>query len=107
MLKTILKGIKLSKNQQIIVAYEPIWAIGTGIPIDPPDAVAMHKLIRRHLQKLMGRGRNIPIIYGGSVKPANARQFLEHPEIEGSLVGGASIRHKDFVEIINIAKDVV
>jgi len=83
------------------IAYEPVWAIGTGVPATPEDAVSVHRFIKGILRELNpsaeGRTR---VLYGGSVKPANAPEFMKHPEIEGFLVGGASLDPKSFSEIV-------
>ena len=84
-----------------VLAYEPIWAIGTGKTATESDIAAMHAHIRRCLEAHLGAaGRTILILYGGSVKPANARQILALPEVGGALVGGASLKAADFLGII-------
>jgi triosephosphate isomerase len=83
------------------IAYEPVWAIGTGRTPTTGDIAAMHQHIRRCLiQQLGDGGKDILILYGGSVKPANAAEILALPEIGGALVGGASLKAKDFLGII-------
>lgn len=79
---------------QIIVAYEPVWAIGTGLSASADEVQNVHEFI----QQLVG---NIPILYGGSVKPDNASDLFKQPTISGVLVGGASLSPKDFLGIIN------
>jgi triosephosphate isomerase len=75
-----------------IIAYEPVWAIGTGRTATPDDATAVHRVIRAALVELVGvEGREIPILYGGSVTPANASALLAADEVDGLLVGGASL----------------
>jgi triosephosphate isomerase len=84
-----------------VLAYEPIWAIGTGKTATESDIAAMHAHIRRCLEAHLGAaGRTMLILYGGSVKPANARQILALPEVGGALVGGASLKAADFLGII-------
>ena len=86
------------------IAYEPIWAIGTGKTPTADDIAAMHAHIRKCLvEKLGDAGRGIRILYGGSVKPSNAREILSLPEVGGALVGGASLKAAEFLEIIKAA----
>ena len=86
------------------VAYEPVWAIGTGRTPTNWEITQMHAHIRAELADLLGaKGREIRILYGGSVKPANAREILALPEVGGALVGGASLKAKDFLEIVRAA----
>ena len=87
------------------IAYEPVWAIGTGKTPTNDDIAAMHAHIRRCLMDQLGEaGRGIRILYGGSVKPANAAEILALPEVGGALVGGASLKAADFLKIIQAAK---
>lgn len=83
----------------ITVAYEPIWAIGTGKTASPDDAQAMHAKIREGLSQITPEGQNIAILYGGSVKPENAVELAACPDINGALVGGASLNAESFVQI--------
>ncbi|ADG10644.1 triose-phosphate isomerase [Caulobacter segnis] len=86
------------------VAYEPIWAIGTGHVASVDNIIEMHAAIRAELATRFGeQGRTIPILYGGSVKPENAAEILAAPEVGGALVGGASLKAKDFLAIIQAA----
>jgi len=84
-----------------VLAYEPVWAIGTGETATPDDAEEAHGLLRAHLGERLGRatGNGIPILYGGSVKPGNARELLGAPEVDGVLVGGASLEAESFAQI--------
>lgn len=97
----------LSKMTQLaakdpIIAYEPVWAIGTGRTATPDDAAEMHAVIRRELTRLCGdRGRRTPILYGGSVNPANARTLLSAPEVDGLLIGGASLDASSWLAIVH------
>lgn len=92
------------KGAPFIVAYEPVWAIGTGLTPTNSDIEAMHGHIRRLLAARFGsEGARVPILYGGSLKPANAREILAIPEVNGGLVGGASLLAKDFYAIIAAA----
>ena len=88
-------GLSAMSEQAVcgaIVAYEPVWAIGTGRTATPDDAAAVHRVVRAALVELVGMGgRNIPILYGGSVTPANASDLLAADDVDGLLVGGASL----------------
>jgi triosephosphate isomerase len=84
-----------------VLAYEPVWAIGTGRTPTPDEITQMHAHIRGNLVSRLGEGaRQMRILYGGSVKPDNAREILNLPEVNGALVGGASIKSDDFLRII-------
>ena len=86
--------------QNTVVAYEPIWAIGTGLTPTPADVAAMHAAIRVLLAEICGdSGARMRILYGGSVKPSNARELLGLPNVDGALVGGASLKAADFMGI--------
>lgn len=84
-----------------VIAYEPVWAIGTGRTASPEDANEAHGIIRGILADRLGESTatEMPIIYGGSVKPQNVKELLAAPEIDGALVGGASLKPDDFAEI--------
>lgn len=88
--------------KKIIVAYEPVWAIGTGKTATTAQAQEMHLVIREHLADKFGTETAdlIPILYGGSVKPDNAKELFSCADVDGGLVGGASLKARDFVEII-------
>lgn len=89
---------------ELVVAYEPIWAIGTGNVATPADVAEMHAAIRRNLVERFGeRGANIRILYGGSVKADNAAELFAVPDVDGALVGGASLTAAQFVPIIQAA----
>lgn len=94
-------------GERITVAYEPIWAIGTGIPATPQDIGHMHAAIRDLLVNIYGepQGREIRIIYGGSVKPDNAGEIFAVPEVDGALVGGASLTADSFMGIALAASE--
>jgi len=92
------------KGRPFAVAYEPIWAIGTGLTPTTAEIEAVHAEIRQTLVSLFGdEGRATPILYGGSVKPSNAREILSANEVGGALVGGASLKASDFLVIIRAA----
>ncbi|TGD58038.1 triose-phosphate isomerase [Flavobacterium humi] len=86
----------------IILAYEPVWAIGTGETATPEQAQEMHEFIRETIRKQYGSiADDISILYGGSVKPDNAREIFSKPDVDGGLIGGASLKADDFVAIVN------
>lgn len=98
-----LKDIDDNKMKNIVIAYEPIWAIGTGKNATPKQAEEVHKFIRKLLTNNYNKNisKNIRIIYGGSMKPENAEELLKMPNIDGGLVGGASLDAKSFARICN------
>lgn len=98
-LKGALKGIKIKRASDIILAYEPVWAIGSGKPIVFEEADKMHKFILDRAFKLTGK--RLRVIYGGSVKPDNSQEFLKQKNISGLLVGGASLQVESLSQIIN------
>jgi len=86
--------------ERLVVAYEPVWAIGTGLTPTPQDVARMHGFARQRIEALRpGKGAATRILYGGSVKPENARELLRVSDVDGALVGGASLRAKDFLSI--------
>ncbi len=93
--------------QETVIAYEPVWAIGTGRNATPDQAQDAHAFIRKTLAKMSDQptADRIRIQYGGSVKPGNARELMWQPDIDGALVGGASLEARSFAEIINAAKE--
>ncbi|MFZ4714754.1 MAG: triose-phosphate isomerase [Bacteriovoracaceae bacterium] len=99
--KQIIEGLKeINFSDSILVAYEPVWAIGTGKTATPDQAQEVHAFIRSELKKLWGeQGSLVPILYGGSVKPSNFAELLSKPDIDGGLVGGASLVASDFREL--------
>jgi triosephosphate isomerase (TIM) len=89
------------QHKPFAIAYEPVWAIGTGHNATPDDAAAMHEVIRDELEELCGdRSRNTSILYGGSVNPGNARALLAAPGVDGLLVGGASLDPGTWLAIV-------
>lgn len=88
--------------EKIVVAYEPVWAIGTGVTATPEQAQDMHAFIRKVLAELSSQdiADSVRIQYGGSMKPANAAELLGKPDIDGGLIGGAALEPRSFVEII-------
>ena len=96
-----LSGLQKEAVAEVVVAYEPVWAIGTGRTARTEDANQVHELIRATLLERVGESaaRAMPIIYGGSVKPGNIEELLAAPEIDGVLVGGASLKPSDFAQI--------
>ncbi|WP_394755065.1 triose-phosphate isomerase [Rhodoferax sp.] len=85
---------------EVVVAYEPVWAIGTGKTASIEQAQQVHAVLRQQLQAASNQADRIPIIYGGSMNAANAAQLLAQPDIDGGLVGGASLKVSDFLSII-------
>lgn len=98
-----LSGFTEEQISRITVAYEPIWAIGTGETASPQQAQEMHAAIRTHLEGMYGTkiADATPILYGGSVKPGNAQELFANPDVDGGLVGGASLNADSFGQIIN------
>ncbi len=95
-----LKGVPAAKTDKLIIAYEPVWAIGTGKTASPDQAQEVHAFIRNLLaEKLSYNAENIVILYGGSVKPGNVAQLLSQKDIDGGLVGGASLKASDFAAL--------
>jgi triosephosphate isomerase len=93
-------------SRSFVVAYEPVWAIGTGRVATPDLAQAAHAQIRRRLVAGLGEeGERVRILYGGSLKPANARSLLEQPDVDGALVGGASLDPNDFSSIVSTCRE--
>ncbi len=88
---------------EIVVAYEPVWAIGTGKTATPDQAQQVHAVLRAQLKAATPQAGRIQILYGGSMNAANAAQLLAQPDIDGGLVGGASLKAPDFLEIIAAA----
>ncbi len=100
------EGIDNNEALDIVVAYEPIWAIGTGETATPEQAQEMHAHIRSTLADLYDQetADEIRILYGGSMKPANAEELLGQPDVDGGLIGGASLKAEDFASLITTAE---
>jgi len=88
---------------EIVVAYEPVWAIGTGRTATPDQAQEVHRVLRGQLQAATGRADAMKILYGGSVKADNAATLFQQPDIDGGLIGGASLKAADFIAICRAA----
>jgi triosephosphate isomerase len=88
---------------KLAIAYEPVWAIGTGLTPTPADVAEVHAFLRKRLtERFSAGGGRLRILYGGSVKPANAKELLTIPEVNGALVGGASLKAEDFLGIASV-----
>ena len=100
-----LAGISAEAMGSVVIAYEPVWAIGTGRTATPEQADTMHRFIRGIIRDRFSGGlaRQMPILYGGSVNAENAGQLLSLPDINGALIGGASLKAESFLTIINQA----
>ena len=98
-------GVSLKHGNSLVVAYEPVWAIGTGRTATPDQAQVMHAFIRDKLASRFGDEVPVPILYGGSVKPNNAAELFAQPDIEGGLIGGASLDAEAFASIVRAAAD--
>ncbi|MEM9835237.1 MAG: triose-phosphate isomerase [Bacteroidota bacterium] len=99
---TALFGLSADDFSQVVIAYEPVWAIGTGVTASPEQAQEMHAFIRRLIENKYGAAvaENTTILYGGSMKPANAADLLAQKDVDGGLVGGASLKADAFADII-------
>src|SRR5437868_3596963 len=104
-LRGSLGGLKAEEFEQTVIAYEPVWAIGTGRNATPAQAQQAHAYIRRILGELSddATAERVRIQYGGSVKPENAQSLMSQPDIDGALVGGASLDPRSFAEIVRAA----
>ena len=103
-IRSALSDRAASEISNTVIAYEPVWAIGTGVAATPHDAQEMTAAIRTAINELApGAGATIRILYGGSVNPANAAELLAQPDVDGALVGGASLIAADFLAIVEAA----
>lgn len=105
--RNALHNVSINSDLELVVAYEPIWAIGTGRTATPEQAQEMHALIRTILVDLYGKatGQKVDILYGGSMKPANANELLSCEDVGGGLIGGASLNADDFAAIVAAARN--
>lgn len=101
-LQKALFALPASAWEKIVLAYEPVWAIGTGETASPEQAQEMHAFIRTLIQKAFGDAiaENVSILYGGSVKPANAQEIFSKPDVDGGLIGGAALDADNFFAIV-------
>ncbi len=102
-IKKGLNDVTTEQMEHVVIAYEPVWAIGTGETASPEQAQDMHAEIRKQLEELFDNevANNTSILYGGSVKPGNAQEIFSQPDVDGGLVGGASLDAQSFLEIAN------
>src|SRR5690606_38525371 len=102
-----LRDVPAEQLERLIIAYEPVWAIGTGKTASPADAQDAQMKIRRIIADLYGReiAARLRIIYGGSVKASNARELFLQPDIDGGLIGGASLKDSEYIAIVKAAAD--
>lgn len=102
-IKNALFHLDANAFNSIILAYEPVWAIGTGETASPEQAQDMHAFIRKTLANQYGNdlAQSVTILYGGSVKPDNANEIFSKPDVDGGLIGGASLKAEDFYAIVN------
>jgi len=97
-----LDGLSLEDIQDVVVAYEPIWAIGTGETASPEQAQEMHAHLRKGLQAKFGpQGAQIPLLYGGSCKPTNGAELFAQADVDGGLIGGAALKAEDFCTLVD------
>lgn len=104
-LNAALSHLNSDEWRMIAIAYEPVWAIGTGKNATPEDAQTMHEAIRKRVAELNSdAAQKVRILYGGSVKPDNIAAIMAKPDVDGALVGGASLKAESFGELIRLAK---
>jgi len=106
-LRGSLQGLSEKELQETVIAYEPVWAIGTGRNATPEEAQEAHMFIRHTLREMANdaMAERVRIQYGGSVKPDNARDLMSQPDIDGALVGGASLDARSFAQIVKAARE--
>jgi len=104
----VLRVVDAADLDRIVVAYEPVWAIGTGVTATPQMAQEVHAMLRAKLaEKSVAAAAKVQILYGGSMKPDNAAELLAMPDIDGGLIGGASLKATDFLEIVKSAQALI
>ncbi|MCP4309907.1 MAG: triose-phosphate isomerase [Bacteroidetes bacterium] len=98
-----LKGLTSNEINLVVIAYEPVWAIGTGVVATPDQAQEMHHFIRGFLAEMFDGtiADDMSILYGGSCKPSNAEEIFANPDVDGGLIGGAALKAEDFLAIVN------
>ncbi|MGI6214384.1 MAG: triose-phosphate isomerase [Christensenellales bacterium] len=101
-----LQGFAAEEAAKVVIAYEPVWAIGTGLTATDEQANEGIGIIRKAVERMFGKetAQNIRIQYGGSMKPANVKGLMAQPEIDGGLIGGASLKAEDFAKVIHYGK---
>jgi triosephosphate isomerase len=106
--KAGMANMAADDSARLVIAYEPVWAIGTGKNADPEHAYATMRLIRRVVGEMIGAGaaRKVRILYGGSVNSKNVQQYVELPLCDGALVGGASLDANEFAHIVKVTAEV-
>lgn len=106
-LEGALDGVDVPSADALVVAYEPVWAIGTGESATPTQAQDMHAVVRSDLAERYGEAlaADVPLLYGGSMKPHNAAELLGQPDVDGGLIGSASLKAESFVAIAEHATD--
>jgi triosephosphate isomerase len=103
-LQTVIDTVGIAAFSNMVIAYEPVWAIGTGLTATPEQAQQVHQAIRSQLNQLdAGIAEGCRILYGGSMKPANAAELISKPDIDGGLIGGAALKAEDFLAICGAA----
>lgn len=102
-LDAVLNAVSVEDAARIVLAYEPVWAIGTGKTATPEMAQEVHALLRRKLLERNAAAQSVPILYGGSMKPDNAKQLMAMPDVDGGLIGGAALKVDDFLAIVRAA----
>lgn len=103
-----LLDLPVDRMRNMVIAYEPVWAIGTGETASPEQAQEMHAFIRKELQEIFGESVafTVQILYGGSMKPGNAKELLEQKDVDGGLIGGAALKAESFAAIIDAANEI-
>lgn len=103
-----LAGVTAEQAESVVVAYEPVWAIGTGKTASPEQAQEVHAFIRAEIGGLFGDtlAGKIRILYGGSMKPANAAELMSQPDIDGGLIGGAALEARSFLQLVSAAAEI-